>query len=84
MGNKPYRPSNGTEGAWFEDRFCSNCTKDKFDEGGDSCEILGNAFCFSIDEEGYPSEWIYDDQGEPTCTALSTEDIPGQTESQNI
>ena len=38
---KPYRPSNGTEGSMFQDRFCSQCTKDNLgDEGKGGCEII--------------------------------------------
>jgi hypothetical protein len=60
---KPYRPSNGTEGMIFEERFCDHCTK------GFDCQIFINAFLFDIGDADYPEEWIYDQDGRPTCTA---------------
>jgi hypothetical protein len=71
---KSYQPSNGTEGWFFECKFCDNCTKDKQrhtnDTNDPSCEILLSAMCFDINEPEYPKEWIYNDKNEPTCTAF--------------
>ena len=70
--NKPYRPSNGTEGDMFMRTFCHRCEKDREwrEHERNSCLILGNAFAFNIGEEGFPAEWVYDDEGEPSCTAF--------------
>ena len=67
---KLYQPSNGTEGMWFTDKYCMNCQNcDPNPEGEKQCGILAASMGFSIDEDGYPSEWIYDDAGEPCCTS---------------
>lgn len=61
--NKPYRPSNSTEGELFMSKFCYRCCHD-----WNECEILTNSLCYNIDEPEYPVEWIYDENGKPTCT----------------
>lgn len=61
-----YRPSNGTEGAWFEETYCEQCFR--FECGG--CKILGNALCFRVTDPEYPKEWVYDAEGRPRCTAF--------------
>lgn len=70
----PYRPSNGTEGADFEDRWCERCAQDAaFREdmdGGEGCEILCNA---TLGEQ--PSEWVFRDRI-PTCTAFTDKPLP--------
>lgn len=63
-----YRPSNGSEGEYFMGRFCYRCSKAGDDELG--CDIVMNTMCFSVDDEEYPREWIYDTEGKPTCTAF--------------
>ena len=69
-----YRPSNGTEGMIFEGKFCSNCIHGKYehtqDDNDNPCDILSSAFLFDINDDAYPEEWIYDEKGEPTCTAF--------------
>lgn len=67
-----WRPSNGTEGAMFMERWCGNCAHDKAyrDGTGDACPIANNALLFNEDEPGYPAEWQYDDDGQPKCTAF--------------
>jgi len=68
-----FRPSNGTEGCFFEDKFCSQCRNEKFmhtqDTNDKQCDILNDALTFDLDEEKYPKEWTYDEAGDPTCTA---------------
>ena len=68
---KPYRPSNGTEGGMFQDRFCYQCKNDNWDEktmsGG--CEIIVLSMCYGVEDSKYPKEWIYDKDGQPICTA---------------
>jgi len=72
---KPYRPSNGTEGDMFYDQFCLYCKHDNFDHdtcsGG--CPILLRTMAHDIGEPEYPSEWKFDSEGRPTCTAFEEE-----------
>lgn len=64
--SKPYRPSNGTEGASFSARFCDRCAKLNLFGG---CKILLNAEIYDIDDKRYPKQWVYDPK--PTCTAFA-------------
>jgi len=67
---KLYRPSNGSEGLWFNNEFCCACKK-----GGDdgvSCEIYNRTLWLGIDNPDYPQEWQQDENG-PTCTAYEEE-----------
>lgn len=72
--NKKYRPSTGSEGADFMDRFCDRCKRDEAfqrDPGNnDGCAIAARTMAHSIDEPGYPSEWTFDDDGFPYCSAF--------------
>lgn len=73
---KPYRPCNGSEGEWFENRFCYQCERDRAyrEDRGDSCPIFGSALAFGIGDEHYPAEWVEDDDGSnPRCTAFEPE-----------
>lgn len=64
-----YEPSNGTEGMIFTDKFCMQCLHcDPDPEGEKQCEILCATMCFSKKDKEYPREWIYDAEGNPTCT----------------
>lgn len=80
MMSKPYRPSNGSEGADFFDTWCRRCARDKamregadFDECDDNelCELIAAGF------RGPVKEWIEDNSG-PRCTAFieSWEGVP--------
>ena len=64
-----YRPSNGTEGMWFADKFCANCIHDNpdYEAKEPRCEILTLTMCFDVTDKEYPKEWCYED-GKPTCT----------------
>lgn len=67
---KPYQPSNGTEGMHFTDMYCMQCINcDPNPEGEKQCEILMMSMCYYAHEPEYPKEWIYDNEGQPTCTA---------------
>jgi hypothetical protein len=79
-----YRPSNGTEGEGFMCRFCMECERDRafWEEDGDGCEIAARSLIFDTDEEGYPTEWRYDEKGEPTCTAFVALGKPVPTERE--
>jgi hypothetical protein len=73
---KPYRPSNGDEGCWFQGRFCDECEHDRQwrEKEKNPCEIMGNALAFDIGDPNYPPEWIADDDGSnPRCTAFEPE-----------
>ena len=50
--------------------FCEHCRYDGFLHGLEdkSCEILLRSLAFEIEDEKYPVEWIYDENGNPTCT----------------
>jgi hypothetical protein len=65
---QPYRPSNGTEGMMFMERWCSKCSQDTEES---PCEILTSAMVFGITDKGYPREWAYDKEGRPFCTAFT-------------
>lgn len=66
---KSYRPSNGTEGDYFHDSYCGDCRLFR-PEGGEPCKIAKAAFWNEIGALGYPKEWIYGPDGQPTCTAF--------------
>ena len=65
---QPYRPATGAEGEIFRARYCDQCSKDVSEQ----CGILNRALAFIITDAFYPKEWIYGEDGEPTCTALAT------------
>lgn len=63
-----YYPSNGSEGMWFEDRYCSNCIHDNPDPNSPKkCEVILGALLHYPPEPDYPMEWRVVN-GEPTCT----------------
>jgi hypothetical protein len=74
---EPYRPSNGTEGEFFQERWCEHCRADKdFREafaqngsGDGGCSILGRTMLYDAEHELYPKEWQWQ-KGEPVCTAF--------------
>jgi len=61
---KPYRPSNESEGEMFYGSYCDSCKR------AVGCPIVCMAMAVDIDDEGYPKEWVYGDDGQPTCTAF--------------
>lgn len=71
---KLYRPSNGDEGRCFADSFCMNCIHGKYEHTGDvndnPCEILSRSFLAEINDPLYPKEWVYGEDGKPTCTSF--------------
>lgn len=58
---KPYRPSNGTEGDFFEALWCRDCVHNE------ACPIFLATLCHDVDEPEYPKEWQYDTDGQPVC-----------------
>lgn len=69
---RAYRPSNGTEGELFMQKYCYTCKKD--DQKDLFCPLLGDALCFDVDDEEFPKEWTYGLDGLPTCTAYEPND----------
>jgi hypothetical protein len=72
--NDKYRPSNGTEGIGFQERYCFRCKNDD-EEKGKLCDILTRTYAFDVDDPRYPEEWTYKD-GKPVCTAFQDVDTP--------
>ena len=70
--SESYRPSNGTEGMAFIERFCDRCVKSEGDKEKQQsgCEILMLTMMFSLDDPEYPKEWIYDTDDDTCCTAF--------------
>jgi hypothetical protein len=75
----PYRPSNGTEGACFDEGWCSRCHRDEAfrdnPDAADGCEIVARSFALDVGHPEYPKEWIWKD-GVPVCTAFAEVDTP--------
>lgn len=77
---KKYRPSNSTEGSFFEQGWCDHCKVDKaFRENGyettngiKGCDILARALSCDVRSNDYPIEWQWQ-KGEPVCTAFDDE-----------
>jgi hypothetical protein len=66
---KKYRPSNGTEGMAFCEHFCERCIHENpSQESKRKCDILTATMLYDVNEEKYPKEWTYDENGSPTCT----------------
>lgn len=74
MGCVPYRPSNGTEGDCFQNRWCCHCVDYPPDMSAlgapDPCPILLNAMALAVDDPDYPAEWRQDGPKGPRCTAF--------------
>lgn len=77
-----YRPSNGTEGEYFEAKFCGKCERERAfreshgEKGG--CSIHAHVFALSIDDKDYPKEWRQDGPEGPRCDAFRVEGTPSQ------
>ena len=67
---KPYRPSNGTEGDMFMERFCFNCVHDGYTEETPEagCELIIRSMAYKTSDPDYPKEWVFDENGVPKCT----------------
>ena len=67
-----FRPSNGTEGMTFTEAFCERCIHEKWthtqNDNDAKCEILSATMLYDFDDEKYPNEWQYGDDGYPICT----------------
>lgn len=79
--SEKYRPSNGTEGAWFINAFCAQCSRSEHNLHPDDasklvgCPILDRTFALDVDDPDYPSEWIEDENG-PKCIAFVLQGDP--------
>lgn len=69
---EPYRPSNGTEGAFFCERFCNHCIHDR----NQDCDIFARSLSWNIGDDNYPKEWVCEwseaDDGFPICNPECT------------
>ena len=65
--SKLYRPSNGSEGSWFESKFCDRCQNKDY-ESQQYCVIHDGALLFGTKDPEYPVEWCYSENGNPICT----------------
>lgn len=81
---KLWRPSNATQGDAFMRDWCGTCAHDFKDS--ESCDINMRTMAFDMNEPEYPSEWCYNPQGEPVCTAyiLKSEPIPSPRDDRTI
>jgi hypothetical protein len=75
MADKPYRPSNDTEGEIFIARWCNRCVKSDPDPNTEiDCDILSRSFWYNINDPEYPKEWVIDDADDVReigyCTAF--------------
>jgi len=76
MSEGKYRPANGSEGEDFMARFCERCIHDAPARRGDydnACQILSRTLIHDVDDASYPTEWTYDWEGAPCCTAFLPE-----------
>ena len=82
-----YRPTSGSEAESFQHAFCDKCIHDRSFRTGNSdkgCSILLHAWIYTVEDKGYPNEWIYDENGRPTCTSFeNTRRIKTKTETKN-
>lgn len=72
---KPYRPSSGTEGMMFTEKWCERCAR--YGEEGEGCNIWLLSCIHSTSHPDYPKEWVTGDRGatalsEAMCTAFTT------------
>ena len=72
--DRPYQPSNGTEGAIFMAEWCENCAFGDYD--GDGCMIQLRALAYGVGDPEYPREWVLTDGGSPKCTAFCGDQPP--------
>ncbi len=70
-----YGPSNGSEGEMFMSRHCAECKYDakyqRTQDGKDGCKIIVNTHAYDVGDPKYPKQWIYGQDGQPTCTKFA-------------
>lgn len=70
-----YRPSNGTDGMWFEEKFCMQCRRCNPDpDKQPQCKILLRMLVYGTEEKEYPKQLIYDEKGNGICTSFEQHD----------
>jgi hypothetical protein len=86
---RKYHPTSGDEGYGFMDNFCFQCIRERWthyqelDRDEDKCEIMTRAMCLKPTDPEYPSEWTYDTNGQPTCTAWKKWDWGSDDDGRN-
>ena len=75
MAGKLYRPSNGTEGELFMAQFCDQCAYEDVEQDR-FCDIATLTMGMEADDERYPKEWVFDEEGRPKCTKFKKTDLP--------
>lgn len=57
----------------FTESFCDRCIHEKWshtqNDNDKKCDILSRSMVYDTIEEGYPKEWMFNDEGWPVCTA---------------
>lgn len=67
LAGQSFMPSNGTDGMMFCAEFCDNCVHQHPDPNSDHhC----NDILLKSELGEQPTEWVYDANGHPTCTAF--------------
>lgn len=71
-----YVPSNTDEHHLFIDSWCRKCTRDRAMREGlpierchadESCELIEASLQYAPTEDGFPTEWIINSDGQPAC-----------------
>lgn len=66
---RKYKPSNGTEGMIFWEKYCMNCTQfDPLEGGTKDCDIMMRSMMYDIEDPEYPEEFTIDETNAPICT----------------
>ena len=69
---EPYRPSNGTEGEIFRQKWCDRCEKDRYESK--PCDILTRTMGYDAGDPKYPKEWTVTPgtgwPGDASCSAF--------------
>lgn len=80
-----YRPSSGTEGIGFMERWCGNCERDKewsegkpFDDCApdERCELIANSYAYSVSDPEYHGQWVWNAAGQPVCLHFKRKGTP--------
>tara|TARA_R100001591_G_scaffold61433_2_gene70892 strand:+ start:461 stop:757 length:297 start_codon:yes stop_codon:yes gene_type:complete len=66
-----YRPGSGSEGIWFEEKWCAHCTKQPLNPSKGGCLLLLHMMCYDTSEEGYPQE-IQLINNKPVCLGFKS------------
>lgn len=76
----PFRPANGTDVMAFTGTYCDRCEGDALYRetynGKDGCPLIANSMLYKLGKPAYPTEWVYNENRCPTCTAFEEEVTP--------